>query len=165
MMFANAADALLQKDPSMTAGQIRGANLYDAILKNRFVASQGKIVIDGYGLKDGHFAVRNLWGKPPWHTKTSVLLLDSWAKTASAILNPDVMLTDYTGTIRWKFNGDPILFMGNTSIAPKNVRPGHCPAGMFYTRYTEAESAKKGADGSCDACKAGFYIQRDMERG
>jgi hypothetical protein len=154
MMFAHAADALLKQDPSLPAEEVRGKRLYDSILKTRFVASQGKIVIDGFGLKDGFFCVRNIWGKQ----KIKVLLLDSWAKKAVDFFNPNTTVTDLSGKISWQFQGQPVLFMGNTSVSPTNVVLGNCPAGKFLVKTAEGEL-------DCKPCAPGFFIERDDSRG
>jgi hypothetical protein len=155
MMFAYAADAMLQQEPSLSSGSIRGPRLYDALLKTRLAASQGKIVLDGYGLKDGHFLMRNVWGKQ----KIKVLLLDSWAKKVFDIANPDLMVTDLSGKVTWKFQGDPIVFMGNTSTSPPNVVLGNCAAGTYFVPSTNP------AETGCKDCPAGYYIERNTAAG
>ena len=60
--FAYAADAILKEDPTRAPSSIRGAALYEALTKTRTVGMQGRVVIDEYGLKEGHFVIRNVWG-------------------------------------------------------------------------------------------------------
>ena len=60
--FAYAADAMLKEDPTRAPSSIRGAALYEALTKTRTVGMQGRVVIDEYGLKEGHFVIRNVWG-------------------------------------------------------------------------------------------------------
>ena len=155
MAFANAADAILKSDPTTAPSAIKGSKLYDTMLKTRFVGSQGKFVLDGYGLKDGHFLMRNVWGKE----SVKVLLIDSWAKKAFDLKNPDLMVTNLAGNVTWKFQGDPVLFMGNVSETPINKIVGHCAAGTFYT--PDADTTKT----ACSSCPAGFYIERNDASG
>ena len=60
--FAYAADAMLKEDPTRAPSSIRGTALYEALTKTRTVGMQGRVVIDDYGLKEGHFVIRNVWG-------------------------------------------------------------------------------------------------------
>ena len=121
MEYVQGVDAMLRKDPQRLTSPLRGADVVDAIVSymEPFVGFQGKIVVDAYGVKEGNFIIRNVWGKEA----INVLLMDTWSRSASPIPNPDRWVTDISGTIRWKFQGNPTLFMGTLRSAALLLRP------------------------------------------
>ncbi len=121
MEFVQGVDAMLRGDPQRPTSPLRGADVIDAILNDmeHFVGVQGKVVVDAYGVKEGNYVIRNIWGKEA----IPVLLLDTWSRSASPIPNPERWVTDISGTIRWKFQGNPTLFMGTLRSAALLLRP------------------------------------------
>ncbi len=136
MEFAHGADEALRKDPRLAPTSIKGPVLFDAMTTMLpFVGMQGKIVLDEYGLKEGFFAVRNVWGKK----SIKVLLMDTWARKCIDYFNPNLLVTDLSGNVTWKFQGNPTLFMGNgpDSSGPDSsyaVSPHPCPVSRTVLR-------------------------------
>ena len=156
MEFVNGVDAILRKDPKTPPTSIRGAALFEAMTTMpTFVGMQGKIVLDLYGLKEGFFAIRNNWGK----TSVNVLLMDTWARVARDVFNPDTWVTDLSGNVKWKFQGNPVLFMGNTTKSPKNVVKGRCLPGFFFDPLKLGADPDADCPQCCNECEVGFFIE------
>jgi hypothetical protein len=152
MEFAHGVDAVLRQDPQRSPTSIRGADLYEAMTTMPpFVGMQGKIVLDAYGLKEGHFAMRNVWGKQ----SLKVLLMDTLHRSISDVTHLNTWVTDLSGTVTWKFQGQPILFMGK---APPLQPPNRsvCPCFFGESLYGPVAWAKQACStGASQFCGAG----------
>ena len=151
-----------------------GPALFEAITKSDPVTSTGRVVLDGLGLKEGIFVLRNVVGK----SDVLVMKLDTYLKVATPVLytkqpnkrrrkasveqveyREPIFVTDLSGKVRWQWNGNPILFAGNISDPPKDRVLGHCLPGYYQGPITDDASPEK----SCAKCPPGLFI--DLELG
>ena len=82
-------------------------------------------MVDAFGNKEGYFVIRNVVGKEA----LSVYWFDTKAKAMTIVTHSDRSVSDWTDTIRWKFHGTPVVFMGNLTVAPLDSVPGTCKEG------------------------------------
>jgi hypothetical protein len=148
-MFLLAVDGLLRDQPGRSLSQLSGEELFNALTNQEIVGFTGRIVVDGFGTKEGFYVIRNVWGK----TGLLVYLLDTYTQNAFPVDKGGTVLTDLSGHMTWRFNGSidsPVVFPGNTSTPPQNRVVGVClPGTKLVTHDSEDEH--------CAECDPGFY--------
>ena len=92
--------------------------------------------------------------------QVSVYLMDTKSKAMIPISNADRWVTDGTGNLRWKFQGNPFLFMGNVSDPPLDLVPGTCDPGQYL--IPDPPQKGKPVTGRCEVCGAGYYTVEGM---
>ncbi len=122
MIFANAADKLLRDNPKRDLSTLKGPDLFKAMTKNEFTALQGRMVIDLFGTKEGHFVVRNVWGQGDTMTLPPVLLLDTLAVAVIPLAVEPITITGINGQT-WTFQSSTendgengILWSGESNL-------------------------------------------------
>jgi hypothetical protein len=101
--------------------------------------------VDAFGNKEGYFVIRNVVGKEA----LSVYWFDTKAQAMINVTHSDRMVSNWNGTIRWKFHGNPVVFMGNLTVAPLDSVPGTCKEGHYLSTRLS---------GQCVECAPGFIM-------
>ena len=83
-------------------------------------------------LHSGHRMDRGRAGKQ----SVLVMLLDTYAKSATPIDSHGVWVTDLSGNITWEFQGKPALFMGRHRNSQWTTASGIPTGRACITRYS-----------------------------
>jgi hypothetical protein len=88
-------------------------------------------VFDAAGSREGEFLAFNIWGLPGAPASSIlVMVLDTFRGEPRPVEHEGLVVFDIFSNTTWVWEGRPITFPGNSTIAPQDI-VAECDAGFF----------------------------------